>query len=583
MSERKHVPLKHSKLPVLAKSRRVRDADPSEPVRFTLHLRHREPPPYETMYEPAARACRHLSPEEFEEKHGADAQAIDAVRRLADAHKLSVGAIHAAAAMVELHGTVEACEAAFGIDLYHRQDKTGTFRGYDGHVQVPEELHGQVEGVVGLDTRCRLTKLSPHALAVGDAEPAPGPALQQSYFPTEVAELYDFPKGLDGSGETIAIVEFGGGYYRSDIDEYFRLQNIPVPSIVCEPPGTGLLSSAPEAASLAADVETATDIQIAGTIAPGARFLVYFARPGEHYLDAYNRVVFDPANRPTVVSISYANAEGRISEQEMRLFDRAVANAALMGITTCVASGDAGSATGDYGYFPPPPAAHVNFPANCPHVLSCGGTTLQATGGRRSRETAWNDLNQVVASTGGGISTFFPRPEYQAALHLPANANGSDFSGRGVPDVAGNASAYTGYKIMFAGRMIPSVGGTSCVAPLWAALIARLNQGLGQRCGFINPWLYRLAGGDAFRPITEGGNGAYRAGPGWNACTGLGAPNGTALLRALEAMLGTKMAASSDQQAALGDLDAYVQFAAWAAASAHASAAWAAAIVRAGQ
>jgi kumamolisin len=105
-----------------------------------------------------------------------------------------------------------------------------------------------------------------------------------------------------------------------------------------------------------------------------------------------------------------------------------------------------------------------------------------------------------------------------------------------VPDVAGNADPTTGYQI-YSGGQSQVVGGTSAVAPLWSALVARLAQATGKRFGLIQPALYAgvtpgaaMAG---FHDITQGNNGAYSAGPGWDACSGLGSPNGTALLSRL--------------------------------------------------
>jgi len=118
---------------------------------------------------------------------------------------------------------------------------------------------------------------------------------------------------------------------------------------------------------------------------------------------------------------------------------------------------------------------------------------------------------------------------------VPARAGGS--SGRGVPDVAGNADPTTGYQIYSDGQA-QVVGGTSAVAPLWAALVSRLAEATGQRFGLIQPALYAgvTPGTDVpgFRDITSGNNGAYAAGPGWDACSGLGSPDGTALLTRLK-------------------------------------------------
>jgi kumamolisin len=142
----------------------------------------------------------------------------------------------------------------------------------------------------------------------------------------------------------------------------------------------------------------------------------------------------------------------------------------------------------------------------------------------------WNDGAQGGAG-GGGISALFPVPAYQQGVELPPSANAGVGPGRGVPDVAGNADPQSGYQVLVDGKSLV-IGGTSAVAPLWAGLIARLNADLGRPVGFINPQLYAHAA--ACRDIVSGNNGAYEAGPGWDACTGLGSPNGTALLAALK-------------------------------------------------
>ena len=196
----------------------------------------------------------------------------------------------------------------------------------------------------------------------------------------------------------------------------------------------------------------------------------------------------------------------------MAAFDEAAQSAAALGITILVASGDSGSSDGNSG-------ENVNFPASSPHVLACGGTELIAAGQSIEREVVWNDQPQGGAS-GGGFSRVFERPTWQNDPQIVAK-------GRGVPDVAGDASPGTGYNIYFDGRP-QVVGGTSAVAPLWAALIALINQQRGSSVGFVNPTLYKGAQ-NGFHDILEGDNGSFSAKSGWDACTGLGSPNGRTL------------------------------------------------------
>ncbi len=177
---------------------------------------------------------------------------------------------------------------------------------------------------------------------------------------------------------------------------------------------------------------------------------------------------------------------------------------------------------------------HVNSPANSAYVLACGGTTLHTAGDRILSEVAWNNLGQVASATGGGVSTMIDLPIYQTWAGVPSRA-GARRLGRGMPDVSATADPLTGYTLMLGQKLLPNMGGTSCVAPLWAGLIARINQALGKNCGFLNPWLYALANSGSFRHICGGSNGAYEAKPGWNACTGLGSPVGQRLLDCLRA------------------------------------------------
>ena len=116
---------------------------------------------------------------------------------------------------------------------------------------------------------------------------------------------------------------------------------------------------------------------------------------------------------------------------------------------------------------------------------------------------------------------------------MPVSANPPHLKGRGVPDVSGDADPATGYQIRVDGKSAV-FGGTSAVAPLWAALIALINQQRGKPVGFLNTALYAAAlKSKALHDITSGNNGAYTASPGWDACTGLGSPDGQLLLTAL--------------------------------------------------
>jgi kumamolisin len=269
------------------------------------------------------------------------------------------------------------------------------------------------------------------------------------------------------------------------------------------------------------------DIEVAGGIAPKARLAVYFApNTDKGFLDAITLAIHDKTNKPSVISISWGGPENSWTQQSLKSYDEAFQAAAALGVTIFCAAGDAGSGDGVADG-----KAHVDFPASSPNVSGCGGTRLTASKNTIASESVWNEGS--TSATGGGGSDFFPLPAYQDKAGVPASANKPSHKGRGVPDVAGDADPATGYLVRVDGQELV-FGGTSAVAPLWAGLIARLNQKLGQPVGFLNPLSYGLLEkSSAFLDITAGNNGAYKAGTGWDPCTGWGSPNGKKMVKGL--------------------------------------------------
>ncbi len=237
---------------------------------------------------------------------------------------------------------------------------------------------------------------------------------------------------------------------------------------------------------------------------------------------------------PVAVSISWGGPESSWTAQSMTALDQAIADGVALGVTVTAAAGDNGSSDGVSDGKP-----HTDFPASSPYVLGCGGTSLHAdpATGAISSETVWND-GAGGGATGGGVSVTFALPTWQANAGVPANPAGAP--GRGVPDVAGNADPATGYQVLIDGHQTV-IGGTSAVAPLWAALVARFAQALGKSFGLIQQPLYagcpaRQADADGpARHHQRGATGPTPAGLGWDACTGLGVPEGATLLASLSA------------------------------------------------
>jgi kumamolisin len=287
-----------------------------------------------------------------------------------------------------------------------------------------------------------------------------------------------------------------------------------------------------------ADGEVMLDIEVAGAIAPAANIVVYFApNTDQGFLDAITTAVHDSANQPSVISISWGSAESQWTSQALTNFDDAFQAAAAVGVTVCVAAGDNGSSDGlNDG------SNHVDFPASSSFALGCGGTTLQASNEQIVSEVVWDDLPNGGA-TGGGVSDVFPLPAWQNGVSVPSPSGQN--GGRGVPDVAGDADPNTGYNVLVDGETAV-FGGTSAVAPLWAGLVARINQQLGKPVGFLNPLIYAQAvEAAAFHDITDGNNGSFNAAAGWDPCTGLGSPDGAKLLTALTGIPATQAAAAA--------------------------------------
>lgn len=455
--------------------------------------------------------------EEYGMLHGSDPADAAAIERFAHEHGLTVAHRNESARSIVLVGPAAAMEAAFGVKLGLYEDpKRGLrYRGREGSVLLPEDIHPAVMAVLGLDNR---PVAKPHMRRRMRAEQAQS----VSYTPLQVAAMYNFPAGIDGTGETIGIIELGGGYSPTDLDTYFSGLGIQTPSVTAvsvdggtNQPGSG------------ADGEVMLDVEVSGAVAPGANIVVYFApNTDQGFVDAISQAVHDTTRKPSIVSISWGGPEDSWTDQSRTAMNQAIQDASAIGVTVIVACGDDGFTDGQSDGSP-----HVDFPASSPYSLACGGTTLEGDGAQISSETVWNELSNNEGATGGGVSKFFAIPAYQANAGVPLQPE-TNFAGRGLPDVSGDADPVTGYSVLVDGQ-IEVIGGTSAVAPLWAGLLALVNQQIGTPVGFVNPLLYQNAP-NGFNDITQGSNGYYQAGAGWDACTGLGSPSGTALLQVLQ-------------------------------------------------
>jgi kumamolisin len=343
-----------------------------------------------------------------------------------------------------------------------------------------------------------------------------------------LADIYKFPNAeFKGSGQTIAILSLGGRLDRDEFKLYCDSLGVEVPEVVEVPVDRALpeLGDVPDE-----DAEVALDVYVIAALVPSARIVVWCAdNSSQGALNGLARAIYSDNLPASVISMSWGSREDSWTPQAMEAIDDLLADATVLGITVCCASGDMGSSDGDRDGMP-----HADFPASSPHVLSCGGTTMMRLDRENQAlmEVVWNEPETGLGS-GGGESSFFPKPEWQGKRQDPELNNLKE--GRGVPDVAGFADPKDGLTISVSGQEV-LVGGTSAVAPLWAGLIARINENLGRPVGYLNPRLYLEISKDAFVDITVGRNGKWEAAPGWDACTGLGRPQGEKLLEELKGL-----------------------------------------------
>jgi kumamolisin len=555
-----HRRLENSPRPPAGGARLRGPADPSALVWVDFIVRRRPdapalPGPAHWMSIPLGRR-RFLSRQEFARQFGAAPAELERVAAFARNQGLSMTETSIARRCVIASATVEVMNRLFGVELNSYERGAETYRGYDGYLHLPPDIADILDGVLGLDNR----RLGRHATNGGPPGAAP-------LTPIQVAQFYNFPfpstnSFKNATGQTIGILEFGGGYNVSDMKSYYSSLNInPQPKVISIPPSVPQQGSAqlpdPE------DVEVALDVEVAGSIAAGAKIVIYFGTGfmqnipdelGWHAL--LTTAIHDDVNNPTVLSISWSAPEIEWGDSNIALLSPVFQDAANVGMTVFASSGDYGAS----GFNPNDPDAdnlpHVHYPASDPGVTGCGGTIVYSSPPPLAQAT-WNDQPYHGGATGGGVSAHFTNSA-DYPWQSDAKISGQPLAGRGVPDVAGNASGFSGYNIIVYGvrtqqlnmnnPIIPAnPAGTSAVAPLYAGLIALINANLfpnnittATSCGFLNPTLYNLGGiqqadnesNTIFQDIADSldnsfnGVAGFQSTPGWDACTGWGSING---------------------------------------------------------
>ena len=574
MTQSKKIAIKRSKAHPLTGSRKVGDSEPGEHIEVVVQLRFppgiKDLPSMEELAAYLPHKRKHLTHEEFEKTHGAFPGDIAKVKAFAQEHHLKVEKVEPVHRLVTLTGTLKDLSTAFGVQFVNHQhpEHDTVFRTYEGEIQIPEELADIVEGVFGLENT---PVFKPYIHNNKHNREESEVSLKAAFYPTQIAQFYNFPKDVTGEGQSIAIIQLGGGYERKYLEEYFNKLNIKMPRITDvlvaggkNNPYTGPVTNKSEMGLYLATAEVYGDIEVAAAVAPGAEIVLYFA-PGsmKGFLSAIKTAVHDKEHKNSVISISWGMTEPEDEQTSFtRAFNCTLHEAAVKGITVCCSSGDYGSSDSSENE---DGLAHVHFPASSSWALACGGTRLFVQDNKIKKEIVWKQtLHQykirgliikqtVTASSGGGVSNLFKRPLYQVMAGVrPESVNPGNKTGRGVPDVAGNADKRSGYLVQINDEISPN-GGTSLITPLYAGLVALVNQKLNAKVGFLHPFLYQAGKLHEtfkdkkikkeeeylFNDITEGDNvtakaGGYYAQQGWDACSGWGSINGENLLKALQ-------------------------------------------------
>ncbi|MBX9723790.1 MAG: S53 family peptidase, partial [Candidatus Obscuribacterales bacterium] len=457
------------------KGKRLGETDPNKEMTTTIMVKSKASD--KEMDETIAKIARHemkpLSDAEFKAKFGADETALAHVMKFAADYGLTASEVDEGSGRILLKGKVKNLDEAFKVKIEDFKTTDGVNRERNGIISVPMEIANDVRGVFGLDTG---TQAHSQAKRLDEGFGFFHPRVASSpNMPDAIAKAYDFPTESSGAGQSVAIIQLGGGLNLEDNAAYYKQHGLKLPDINIISVDGGQNKMGVQTA----DDEVALDSQIIGVVAPDAKQNILFAPNSDQgFLDAITRATFNKEGESSnsAISISWGAPESFWSQQARDNMTLAFKKAALKGITVFVATGDKGAKNGTSSYT-------ADYPAADMYVTATGGTVLKLKAdGSIDSEVAWKD-------GGGGLSRQIPVPDFQNDLStMPPSANHDGLVGRGVPDVAGDASPSTGYKIRVRGQEV-TMGGTSAVSPLYAALILRINSATGERAGFINPFL----------------------------------------------------------------------------------------------
>jgi Pro-kumamolisin, activation domain/Immunoglobulin I-set domain/Carbohydrate binding domain/Viral BACON domain len=482
------------------------------------------------IYDPASASYhRYLTPQQFAENFGPTKSDYQAVIKFAEKNGLKVTGTHPNRVVLDVTGSVADIENIFlvKIRVYNHPKEKRTFYAPDTEPSVDASLTVPILSISGLNNYSLPQPASLHLMPTNQppgAKPNAGSGPSGTYLGRDFRLAYLPQNKLNGTGQSVALLEFDG-YYSNDITAYENLALLPAATLTNVPVNGGIITPG------SANDEVALDIEMVIAMATNvSKVLVYEAPAGTPWPTILSQI----ANDNLAAQISCSWGGGSPDPASEQIFQQMAAQ----GQSFFTSSGDNDAYVGS-----------VPFPAESPNITVVGGTTLTTAklGGARVSESVWNrglDANSGdYVGTGGGISPNYSIPIWQEGINSFLTNRGSTMA-RNIPDVALTAE---NVYVKYGNGQSETVGGTSCAAPLWAGLMALVNQqavAAGKPVvGFINPAIYEIANESissiSFNDITTGNNAwpasaaAFSAVTGYDLCTGLGTPKSTNLINAL--------------------------------------------------
>jgi subtilase family serine protease len=425
--------------------------------------------------------------------------------------------------VIDASAPATAAERLFATEIHLARRNDGNVR----YINVrPETIPASLPAVlvvVGLDNVHTLrpnyvfkpgAHRVPYAMRNAAKKPLFGP--DGGYGPQVYRISYAFPKGMNGKGRASAVVG-DADFLDSDLAGYLNFFKVKRTG-----PATVrvLVDGGPPKGISQDSVEATLDVETIVSIDPATALYVYEA-PTEpdlrYFVDMYNQAVTD--NKADTVNTSYSECETAFIPSFPKAAEAVFKQGAALGITFHGSTGDSGTFT--YGCSS---SISLGTPSDTPHNIAVGGTIEQVnpTTGQETSEVGWNDGS---GATGGGISVVFKTPTYQKNVPnvIPGHRN--------TPDIAFDASPFTGESLFFQGAFQGPIGGTSLSSPIFGAGLTAIDEMHNSRAGFFNPTLYKTWKANGYskgstiylRDITSGSIGPYQAKTGYDQMSGIGA------------------------------------------------------------